>query len=232
MGIVVILVGRYRHAVWLPHYLDHAGTVMALGISNPGCHTICKVRWWCGRRDSSVSNGLVSSADGAVAGKSNNYWVKEELGAAPPASSSNSQHSISYSSSSSSASMSYICVFLPPQCPYSSFSVILLVSRIVDRYPPQGPLCHPPPGLPQDQTPEHNQVTVQWVRHPQHTAGPQQRSHHQHALHPGYTNLGRVHALAPPGQAHNRERVGPEERPLSMGPLACTVAQVTRAHRL
>ncbi|GJQ95198.1 hypothetical protein Tco_0006337 [Tanacetum coccineum] len=35
-----------------------------------------------------------------------------------------------------------------------------------------------------------------------------------------------VPALAPQGQARNLERVGPEERPPRMGPLACRVAQV------
>ncbi|GJT44685.1 putative ribonuclease H-like domain-containing protein [Tanacetum coccineum] len=39
-------------------------------------------------------------------------------------------------------------------------------------------------------------------------------------------------ALAPQGQARNMERVGPEERPPRMGPMASKAAQGTRDHRL
>nr|GFC39280.1 hypothetical protein [Tanacetum cinerariifolium] len=41
-----------------------------------------------------------------------------------------------------------------------------------------------------------------------------------------------VPALAPQGQICNLEKVGPEERPLHMGPLASQVTQVARDHRL
>nr|GEZ91102.1 putative reverse transcriptase domain-containing protein [Tanacetum cinerariifolium] len=67
---------------------------------------------------------------------------------------------------------------------------------------------------------QREKVTEHWVKHPQLMVDPQQQSHHQHALGLGH-NLARVvPALDPQGQVCNLERVGPEERPLRMGPLA------------
>nr|GEX17114.1 hypothetical protein [Tanacetum cinerariifolium] len=47
-----------------------------------------------------------------------------------------------------------------------------------------------------------------------------QQSHHHHALGLEYNLVKVVPALAPQGQVCNLERLGPEERPLRMGPLA------------
>ncbi|GJY06255.1 hypothetical protein Tco_0373309 [Tanacetum coccineum] len=51
--------------------------------------------------------------------------------------------------------------------------------------------------------------------------------HHQHAPDLEHNQVRVVPAQAPLGQAHNLERVVPEERPPIMGPLAGEVAQVT-----
>ncbi|GJT25006.1 putative reverse transcriptase domain-containing protein [Tanacetum coccineum] len=58
----------------------------------------------------------------------------------------------------------------PPRCPILHMSS-LLQQDCYRKFLLRGPSStNPPPDLPQDQTPAHNQVIVQWVRHPQHTA--------------------------------------------------------------
>ncbi|GJR29439.1 hypothetical protein Tco_1105671 [Tanacetum coccineum] len=154
-----------------------------------------------------------SDHNGVVAGKAT---TTESVGARRSSSSSSSSASMSMSSSSSSSDD-------PPPRPLRH----LLHQQDNRQDPPRGPHRHPPPGPPQARTPGHSQVTKQWVRHPQHLADPQQQSHHQHALGLEHNLVKVVLVLAPQGQARNLERVGPEERPPCMGPLASKAAQGT-----
>nr|GFC16285.1 hypothetical protein [Tanacetum cinerariifolium] len=190
---------------------DQAGTCTGAGIE-----ILVVIRYaGCG----GVLNGSVSSADGAWSAAVEATTTElYELGAPPPP---------------------------PPHRPRSPYHhthhPLMTLPRhrrhLFHRWdnqqdPPQGPRRHRPLDALQDRTLEHTQVTRQQVKHPQHTVDPQQQSHHQHALGLGH-NLARVvPALAPQGQVCNLERVGPEERPLLMGPLASQVTQGARDHWL
>ncbi|GJS83499.1 hypothetical protein Tco_0750040 [Tanacetum coccineum] len=94
----------------------------------------------------------------------------QELGAPPPPP-RQSQHPSRHPHPPHRASLSYQHHH-PPKCPshYIRHSLFKVKAGIVVRITHPGSSSSSSSGLPQDQTPAHNQVIVQWVRHPQHSA--------------------------------------------------------------